>query len=137
MMSNRVIPIKEISRYVNVVATQYSMTNNIDQNLLLAESVIRLAASKGGEIILLPELFSNLYFCQEQLDTSFSLALPNDINNNYILKKFKDLSKELNVCLPISFFEKANQAHYNSCVVFDSGKYLGIYRKSHIPNGPG
>jgi len=122
---SRVIPIKDISRYVTVCATQYSMTNDIEQNLLIAESIVRLAASKGGEIILLPELFSNLYFCQEQLDSSFSLALPNDINNNYILKKFRNLSKELNICLPISFFEKANQAHYNSCVVFDSGKYLG------------
>ena len=122
---SRVIPIIKSSRYVTVVATQYSMTNDINQNLLIAESIVRLAASKGGQIILLPELFSNLYFCQEQLDTSFSLALPNDINNNHILKKFKKLSKELNVVLPISFFEKANQAHYNSCVVFDNGKYLG------------
>jgi N-carbamoylputrescine amidase len=122
---SRVIPIKDISRYVTVCATQYSMTNDIEQNLLIAESIVRLAASKGGQIILLPELFSNLYFCQEQLDSSFSLALPNDINNNYILKKFRNLSKELNICLPISFFEKSNQAHYNSCVVFDSGKYLG------------
>ena len=125
-----------------VAATQFPITNSPASNRLLAESVIRLAATEGGaRIILLPELFDNLYFCQHQDVVNFSLSRPIMGHhpppavecNNPLLSKFRDLSMELGVVLPVSFFEKCGMAHYNSVAVYDCGRYLGIYRKSHIP----
>ena len=128
-------------RVVTVAATQFPITNSPASNRLLAESVIRLAATEGGaRIILLPELFDNLYFCQYQNVINFSLSCPIMGHhppavecNNPLLSKFRDLSMELGVVLPVSFFEKCGMAHYNSVAVYDCGRYLGIYRKSHIP----
>lgn len=50
----------------------------------------------------------------------------------------QELAKELEVVIPVSFFEEANNAHYNSIAIIDAdGTDLGLYRKSHIPDGPG
>jgi len=137
MDNSRACPPIEKPRLVTVAATQFSCTNNPDQNILTAESIVRSAVSKGAQIILLQELFENLYFCQDQFDSNFTLAKSADPEFNPFLKKFQDLSKELNIVLPISFFENCNNSHFNSIIVFDSGSNLGIYRKSHIPDGPG
>lgn len=52
--------------------------------------------------------------------------------------RMQKLAKELGVVIPVSFFEEANNAHYNSIAIIDAdGTDLGIYRKSHIPDGPG
>ena len=91
----------------------------------------------GANIILLQELFESLYFCQEQKEQYFDWAINgNTINTNHLLREFAALAKELHVVLPISFFEKANNAYYNSIVVIDeNGESLGLYRKSHITDG--
>lgn len=123
-------------RIVTVSACQFSCVSDISQNILTAESLVRLAASKGADIILLPELFLSLYFCQFEDEDNYKLAIKNDSSSG-VLKHFKDLSKELKVCLPISFFEVHNNNYYNTAVVYDSGVDLGYYRKSHIPTGPG
>ncbi|KAL3816677.1 hypothetical protein ACHAXA_003867 [Cyclostephanos tholiformis] len=128
-------------RHVTVAATQFPVTNSPVKNRLLAESLIRLASTEGGaNIILPPELFDDAYFCQYQDVDNFSLARPGPSStlsplgcDNPLLSRFRDLSEELGVVLPISFFEKAGMAHYNSVAVFDCGRYLGIYRKSHVP----
>jgi N-carbamoylputrescine amidase len=98
--------------------------------------MVKKAAAQGAQIILLPELFESLYFCQAQRDKFFALAHP--VENHPFLPQFQQLARELGVVLPISFFEKAGQAHYNSLALIDqSGEILGVYRKSHIPDGPG
>jgi len=97
---------------------------------------VREAAEKGARIILLPELFETPYFCKDQKKELFRLAQP--VDENPAVKRLEALAKELGVVLPVSFFERANAAHYNAVAIVDAdGKRLGVYRKSHIPDGPG
>jgi N-carbamoylputrescine amidase len=121
---------------VSVAATQMCCSDDIDQNIATAESLVRLAAEKGAQIILLQELFESLYFCQKELSRFFDLA--SQVDKNRAILHFSKLARELNVVIPISFFEKHNQAFYNSIAVIDAdGSLLGVYRKTHIPDGPG
>ncbi len=121
---------------VTVAATQMACSNETDKNVKNAEKLVRQAASEGAQIILIQELFESQYFCMDQKEELFELSKPFD--NHPTIKKFSELAKELNVVLPVSFFEKANRAHYNSVAIIDAdGSILGKYRKSHIPDGPG
>ena len=121
---------------VTVAATQMACSNDINKNVSNAEKLVRQAASKGAQIILIQELFESQYFCMDQKEELFELSKPFD--NHPTIKKFSELAKELKVVLPVSFFEKANRAHYNSVAIVDAdGSILGKYRKSHIPDGPG
>jgi len=82
------------------------------------------------------KLFETPYFCSEQKQEYFDLARP--FEGNPVLQRFAKLAAELGVVLPISYFERENNAHYNSMAVFDAdGSCVGRYRKSHIPDGPG
>jgi N-carbamoylputrescine amidase len=106
------------------------------KNVDRAEGLVRAAHSKGAQIILVQELFETPYFCKDQLARHFSLAQP--FEGNLLIKRFSALARELGVVLPISFFERANTAHFNSLAMIDAdGSVLGLYRKSHIPDGPG
>jgi N-carbamoylputrescine amidase len=121
---------------VTVAATQMACCNDTDKNVSNAEKLVRQAASKGAQIILIQELFESQYFCMDQKEELFELSKPFD--NHPTIKRFSELAKELKVVLPVSFFEKANRAHYNSVAIIDAdGRILGKYRKSHIPDGPG
>ena len=121
---------------VTVAATQMACSNDTDENVSNAEKLVRQAASEGAQIILIQELFESQYFCMDQKEELFELSKPFD--NHPTIKKFSELAKELKVVLPVSFFEKANRAHYNSVAIVDAdGSVLGKYRKSHIPDGPG
>ena len=121
---------------VTVAATQMACSNDTDKNVSNAEKLVRQAASEGAQIILIQELFESQYFCMDQKEELFELSKPFD--NHPTIKKFSELAKELKVVLPVSFFEKANRAHYNSVAIIDAdGSILGKYRKSHIPDGPG
>ena len=121
---------------VTVAATQMACSNDTDKNVSNAEKLVRKAASEGAQILLLQELFESQYFCMDQKEELFELSKPFD--NHPTIKKFSELAKELKVVLPVSFFEKANRAHYNSVAIVDAdGSVLGKYRKSHIPDGPG
>ena len=123
-------------REVTVAATQMACSNETDKNVSNAEKLVRQAASKGAQIILIQELFESQYFCMDQKEELFELSKP--FENHPTIKKFSELAKELKVVLPVSFFEKANRAHYNSVAIVDAdGNVLGKYRKSHIPDGPG
>jgi N-carbamoylputrescine amidase len=107
-----------------------------DANLAAAEELVREAAAAGAEVILLQELFETPYFCKDQLARHFALASAAD--DNPALARFAAVAAELEVVLPISFFEKAGNAHFNSLAVIDAdGSRLATYRKSHIPDGPG
>ena len=123
-------------REITVAATQMACSNETDKNVSNAEKLVRQAASEGAQIILIQELFESQYFCMDQKEELFELSKP--FENHPTIKKFSELAKELKVVLPVSFFEKANRAHYNSVAIVDAdGSVLGKYRKSHIPDGPG
>ena len=123
-------------RKVKVAATQMSCSCNIDENIRKAEALVKEAADKGAQIILLQELFETPYFCQKEKSDYYVYAT--ELENNKAVKHFKALAKQLQVVLPISFYEKKNYARYNSLAMIDAnGEVLGKYRKSHIPDGPG
>lgn len=121
---------------VMVAATQMSCTSNIEENISKAEKLVREAAAKGAQIILLQELFETPYFCQKEKADFYKFAA--ELENNKAVNHFKTIAKELEVVIPISFYERKNNARYNSVAVIDAGgEILGVYRKSHIPDGPG
>ena len=123
-------------RKVTLAATQMSVGKDRAESLAKAEALIRRAAGEGANIILIQELFETPYFCQDQLPEYFELARP--VEGNEGIAKFQALARELNVVLPFSFFERANQAHFNSVATIDAGgELLGLYRKTHIPDGVG
>lgn len=124
------------SREVVVAATQFACGWDVAANIANAEKLVRQAAKQGAQIILIQELFETPYFCIEQ--DSRHLALATSIADNRAINHFAKIARELNVVLPISFFEKANSSFFNSIVIIDAdGRNLGLYRKAHIPNGPG
>ena len=120
----------------NVAVTQMTCSTIYETNVNKAERVVRDAAARGANIILLQELFSGPYFCKVQDFAYFSMA--QKAAESDLIKRFTALARELNVVLPISFFERANQAYFNSVAMIDAdGTVMGIYRKTHIPQGPG
>uniref|UniRef100_A0A2N9INN0 CN hydrolase domain-containing protein n=1 Tax=Fagus sylvatica TaxID=28930 RepID=A0A2N9INN0_FAGSY len=126
----------EKGRRVVVSALQFACTDDISTNLTTAERLVRAAHAKGANIILIQELFEGYYFCQAQKEDFFQRAKP--YNSHPTILRMQKLAKELGVVLPVSFFEEANNAHYNSIAIIDAdGTDLGLYRKSHIPDGPG
>lgn len=121
---------------LTLAATQMSCAWDRPANIDAAERLVRLAAARGAQLILLQELFEAPYFCAEQKTKYFDLAQP--FAGHPMLARFRSLARELGVVLPVSFFERANQACFNSVAVIDAdGQSLGLYRKSHIPDGPG
>eukprot|EP00594_Rhizosolenia_setigera_P004051 CAMPEP_0178951540 /NCGR_PEP_ID=MMETSP0789-20121207/7286_1 /TAXON_ID=3005 /ORGANISM="Rhizosolenia setigera, Strain CCMP 1694" /LENGTH=392 /DNA_ID=CAMNT_0020632431 /DNA_START=5 /DNA_END=1183 /DNA_ORIENTATION=- len=99
-------------------------------------AVKKAVIEKNATLVLLQELFLGPYFCQSQEADMFGLA--EDLEESYIIRRMQDLAKSLQVVLPISIFEKKNNMYYNSVVMIDSnGENLGVYRKSHIPDGTG
>ncbi len=123
-------------RPVTFAATQFACGWDVAANLATGERLVREAAARGAQVILLQELFETPYFCIEQ-DTRH-LALATGLADNAAVRRFAPIARELGVVLPVSFFERAGQAFYNSIAIIDAdGRVLGTYRKSHIPNGPG
>jgi N-carbamoylputrescine amidase len=121
---------------VTLAATQFACSPDAAGNLAKAEHAVREAAGRGAQVILLQELFETPYFCKDHLASHFELARP--VAGNPVLERFSALARELGVVLPFSFFERAHNAYFNSLAMIDAdGDLLGIYRKSHIPEGPG
>jgi N-carbamoylputrescine amidase len=121
---------------VTLAATQFACSPDSAVNLDHAERLVRKAAAAGAQVILLQELFETPYFCKDHLASHFALARP--VAENPVLERFRGLARELGVVLPFSFFERANNAYFNSLAMIDAdGSMLGVYRKSHIPEGPG
>lgn len=112
------------------------MTDVINDNVAIAEGLVRQAAERGAQIVVIPELFEGLYFCKDRSPEHFSRA--REIASHPTVAHFQKLAAELRIVLPISVFERQNNAYFNTVVVVDAtGDALGIYRKSHIPDGPG
>jgi N-carbamoylputrescine amidase len=121
---------------LRVAAIQMECSPDREANLARALAAVREAAGRGAQVILLPELFETPYFCKDQDPKFFDLARPRD--DNPALRALAALAAELQIVLPVSFFERAGRAYFNSLVVIDAdGRELGLYRKSHIPDGPG
>ena len=123
-------------REVTFAATQMACSNNPKDNIDQAVNLIEQAAKEGATVVLIQELFEHQYFCKDQKEEFFNLAAP--FKDNPTINLMSKVAKENNVVLPVSFFEKANKAYFNSAAMIDSdGTILGKYRKSHIPDGPG
>ncbi|HEX6636037.1 MAG TPA: N-carbamoylputrescine amidase [Steroidobacteraceae bacterium] len=123
-------------REVSVAALQFACGWDIAENIATADRLVREAAKQGAQIILIQELFETPYFCIEQ--DSRHLRLATRVEDNQAIRHFSKVARELGVVLPISFFEKANNSFFNSIAILDAdGRNLGVYRKAHIPNGPG
>ena len=137
---------------VKVSAIQMSMSEDKHSNINKAERLVREAAFNGSQIILLPELFTSLYFCKDMDEKYFSLAEP--LKNNSLIEQFSNLAKELYVVILVSYFEKEDEdfkvncearegslgcaGYFNSLVVINAdGMVMDNYRKTHIPDGPG
>ena len=123
-------------RNVTLAATQMACDWNIEGNVDRAERLIREAAAQGAQIILIQELFEAPYFCIDQDPKHFDLATT--LTDNTTIKRMSALAKELRVVLPISWFEKAGKAFFNSLAMIDAdGTVKGVYRKTHIPSEVG
>src|SRR5882757_580759 len=121
---------------VTVAALQTALTDDAASNVARVTELVREAAGKGAQIVLPSELFEGHYFCRNQREADFARARPAE--RHPTLRHFQQLAAELGVLIPVSFFEQAGPEHYNSIAVLDAdGRHLGIYRKSHIPDGPG
>jgi N-carbamoylputrescine amidase len=123
-------------RMISVAALQASFGNDMEANIATVERLTREAAKRGAEVVLPPELFQGIYFPTRQDPKWFATAYP--ATEHPCVLALSKLAKELKIVIPISFFEKDGPRYYNSVAIADSGgTILGIYRKSHIPDGPG
>lgn len=123
-------------RSVTVAATQFACTWDLPANAERAEALVREAAGQGAQVVLIQELFAAPYFCIEQHARYLDLAQP--LEGHPLVARFAALARELGVVIPVSFFERAGPAFFNSIAMVDAdGRVLGVYRKSHIPQGPG
>lgn len=121
---------------IAVAALQAALTDDVATNVARITKLVRDAAAKGANIILPSELFEGHYFCTEQHEKNFARAA--EAADHPTIAHFRKLAAELGVVIPVSFFERAGQAYYNSVAIVDAdGSVLGVYRKSHIPDGPG
>ena len=121
---------------LTVAAIQCPLGGSRADNLARVEKHIRDAAARGARVILPPELFEGPYFCREEKAQWFSQARA--LEEDEAVARIRVVARELGVVVPVSFFERAGQVHYNSVAVIDAdGSVLGVYRKSHIPDGPG
>lgn len=122
-----------MARELTVAAVQMYCNRSGAENLAAAEEWIRQAAGAGAQVILLPELFENWYFCQERNYDSYKLA--STVWENKAVCRLRQVAAELNVALPVSFFERAGNVTYNSVAMIDAdGELKGVYRKTHIPD---
>ena len=122
-----------MERKVKVAAIQMSCSRDITENIEKADRLVREAHINGAKIILLPELFERQYFCQERRYGYYNFA--KNVEENDAIKHFSKLAKDLDVVLPISFYEKDINNLYNSIAIIDAdGKIMGVYRKTHIPD---
>lgn len=121
---------------MHVAALQLALTDDIQANMAAVSALVREAAGKGAKIILPPELFEGHYFCQHQDEANFARAQP--VGEHQAVRAMQALAAELKVYIPTSFYERDGQHYYNSlAMIDDAGAVMGVYRKTHIPDGPG
>ena len=119
---------------IKVAIAQFAMPDNYEKCIEKADEYIKTAGKNGVDLLLLPELFEGLYFCQIENYDFFSKA--EEVKDSKTLKHFQEMAKEYKIVLPISFFEKSGNCYFNSLVMIDKdGTIVDLYRKSHIPTG--
>ncbi len=124
------------TRTISIAALQLPLMGSEQENVEAVSNMVERAASDGAQIILPPELFSGPYFCKTENEAHFAHAHPTAEHPS--VRAMAKLAKALGVAIPTSFFERDGQHHYNSLAMIDaSGEIMGVYRKSHIPDGPG
>lgn len=125
-----------MSRLIHVAALQQAFTDDPETNIAKVEDGVREAAARGAKIILPSELFEGHYFCKLQSEAHFSRAAP--VAEHKAVRAMQALARDLGVYIPCSFFERDGPHYYNSlAMIDDAGEVMGVYRKSHIPDGPG
>jgi N-carbamoylputrescine amidase len=125
-----------MSEPVTVAALQTALTDDRATNVARITELVREAHGRGARIVLPSELFEGHYFCRAQREEELARARP--VAGHPTLAHFRSLAAELEIVLPVSFYEQAGPELYNSVAVIDAdGALLGVYRKSHIPDGPG
>ena len=121
---------------LTVAALQLAFSDSAEENIAAVSDLVRDAAGRGAKLILPPELFEGHYFCRTQDEGHFARALP--VSEHPAVTAMQALAAELEVYIPTSFFEAEGHHHYNSlAMIDDKGAVMGVYRKSHIPDGPG
>jgi len=125
-----------MTRQITVAALQLALNGPEKENIEAVSDLLAKAAGQGAQIILPPELFAGPYFCKTEDEGLFALAKP--VNESASVMAMQKLAKQLNVAIPASFFERDGQHFYNSIAMIDpAGEIMGVYRKAHIPDGPG
>ena len=120
-------------RKVTIGTVQMQCRKTVEENIQKADSMVRLAAEQGANVILLPELFERHYFCQERRYDYYEYAKP--VMENDAVLHFQETARELQAVIPVSFYERDGLVLYNSIAVIDAdGSILGVYRKTHIPD---
>ena len=123
-------------RKLTLAAIQFTPSDDVQENIDRVADYVRDAAGKGADVVLPPELFCGYYFCKTQEEEHFARAYP--WNEHPAVIQLAELAAELGVVIPVSIYEKDGPLYYNSLVMLDAdGTALGVYRKSHIPDGPG
>lgn len=125
-----------MARTISVAALQAAFGEDMDANIATVKALVREAAGRGAQVVLPPELFQGPYFCKVQDERFFATAWP--AMEHPCVTALAPLAAELGVVIPVSIYERDGPHYYNSLVMLDAdGKALGVYRKSHIPDGPG
>jgi len=121
---------------ITVAALQLAFSGDIDANITNVSELVREAAGKGAQVVLPPELFEGEYFCRVEDEALFVNAQP--VGKHKAVRAMQKLAAELAIHIPTSFFEADGPHHYNSlAMIGPDGEIAGVYRKSHIPDGPG
>ncbi|MFD1950192.1 N-carbamoylputrescine amidase [Sphingomonas arantia] len=121
---------------ITVAAMQLAFNDDIAENIANVTELVREAAAKGAQVVLPPELFEGHYFCRVEDEGIFARAMP--VDRHPAVLAMQKLADELNIHIPTSFFEADGPHHYNSlAMIGPDGAVQGVYRKSHIPDGPG
>lgn len=121
-------------RKVRVCVAQYSVPEDYEEAIAKADIFCKIAWRLDAKVLLLPELFEGHYFCQDEDYKNFDRA--ETIKSSETLDHFREIAKQYDIVIPVSFFERAGNCYYNSVATIDTnGKIVGLYRKSHIPTG--
>ncbi|MCU0731150.1 MAG: N-carbamoylputrescine amidase [Hyphomonas sp.] len=125
-----------MARTLTLAAIQFTPSDDVQDNITRVAGFIREAAAKGADVVLPPELFCGHYFCKTQEEEHFARAM--EWQDHPAVRQYAELAAELGVVIPVSIYEKDGPLYFNSVVMIDAdGAPLGVYRKSHIPDGPG
>jgi N-carbamoylputrescine amidase len=124
-----------MTRLITVAGLQLAFSGNRDADIAMTAAAAR-AAADGVDVVLPPELFEGHYFCRHEDEGLFVNALP--LDKHPAVAAMREVALETKTYIPCSFFEKDGHHHYNSLAMIDNGgNVMGVYRKSHIPDGPG